>query len=316
MWRNWIPFWQPGVSSYGGDIDLLFIGLLTISLGVALLLFILLLVFAIRYRAGSKADRSHPVRKTWYWEIGWTTLTLLGFLGLFVWGASLYLDVYRDTPDAMPIYVVAKQWMWHVQHQGGQREINELHIPVHRSVQLIMASQDVIHSFFVPAFRVKHDVVPGRYQNLWFRADKTGEFQLLCAEFCGTDHSRMIGRIVVMEPHDFETWLSHQQAPGTLAREGADLFRQLGCSGCHVGQGTVRAPALDGLFGKPVPLQDGTVVVADDRYIRDSILMPASQVAAGYAPVMPSFAGRVSEDELIRLVAYIKSLSPEAGLQE
>jgi cytochrome c oxidase subunit II len=316
MWRNWIPFWQPGVSSYGGDIDLLFIGLLAISLGVALLLFILLLVFAIRYRAGSKADRSHPVRKTWYWEIGWTTLTLLGFLGLFVWGASLYLDVYRDTPDAMPIYVVAKQWMWHVQHQGGQREINELHIPVHRSVQLIMASQDVIHSFFVPAFRVKHDVVPGRYQNLWFRADKTGEFQLLCAEFCGTDHSRMIGRIVVMEPHDFETWLSHQQAPGTLAREGADLFRQLGCSGCHVGQGTVRAPALDGLFGKPVPLQDGTVVVADDRYIRDSILMPASQVAAGYAPVMPSFAGRVSEDELIRLVAYIKSLSPEAGLQE
>jgi cytochrome c oxidase subunit 2 len=316
MWRNWIPFWQPGVSSYGGDIDLLFIGLLAISLGVALLLFILLLVFAIRYRAGSKADRSHPVRKTWYWEIGWTTLTLLGFLGLFVWGASLYLDVYRDTPDAMPIYVVAKQWMWHVQHQGGQREINELHIPVHRSVQLIMASQDVIHSFFVPAFRVKHDVLPGRYQNLWFRADKTGEFQLLCAEFCGTDHSRMIGRIVVMEPHDFETWLSHQQAPGTLAREGADLFRQLGCSGCHVGQGTVRAPALDGLFGKPVPLQDGTVVVADDRYIRDSILMPASQVAAGYAPVMPSFAGRVSEDELIRLVAYIKSLSPEAGLQE
>jgi cytochrome c oxidase subunit 2 len=316
MWRNWIPFWQPGVSSYGGDIDLLFIGLLAISLGVALLLFILLLVFAIRYRAGSKADRSHPVRKTWYWEIGWTTLTLLGFLGLFVWGASLYLDVYRDTPDAMPIYVVAKQWMWHVQHQGGQREINELHIPVHRSVQLIMASQDVIHSFFVPAFRVKHDVVPGRYQNLWFRADKTGEFQLLCAEFCGTDHSRMIGRIVVMEPHDFETWLSHQQAPGTLAREGADLFRQLGCSGCHVGQGTVRAPALDGLFGKPVPLQDGTVVVADDRYIRDSILMPASQVAAGYAPVMPSFAGRLSEDELIRLVAYIKSLSPEAGLQE
>ena len=316
MWRNWIPFWQPGVSSYGGDIDLLFIGLLAISLGVALLLFILLFFFAIRYRAGSKADRSHPVQKTWYWEIGWTTVTLLGFLGLFVWGASLYLDVFRTGEDAMPIYVVAKQWMWQVQHQGGQREINELHIPVHRSVQLIMASQDVIHSFFVPAFRVKHDVVPGRYQNLWFRAEKPGQFQLLCAEFCGTDHSRMIGRIVVMEPQDFETWLAHQEAPDTLAGEGADLFRQLGCSGCHVGQGTVRAPSLDGLFGKPVPLQDGTVVVADERYIRDSILMPQSQVAAGYAPVMPSFAGRVSEDELIRLVAYIKSLSPETDLQK
>jgi cytochrome c oxidase subunit II len=182
-------------------------------------------------------------------------------------------------------------------------------VPVDRSVQLIMASEDVIHSFFVPAFRIKHDVVPGRYQNLWFRAEKTGVFQLLCAEFCGTDHSRMIGRVVVLEPERYEDWLAHQDAGGTLASEGAALFRQLGCSGCHSAQSTVRAPLLEGLYGKAVPLQDGSVVTADERYIRDSIVMPRSQIAAGYAPVMPSFAGRVSEDELVRLVAYIKSLA-------
>src|SRR5207248_93565 len=193
--------------------------------------------------------------------------------------------------------VVAKQWMWKVQHPGGQREINELHVPVGRSVRLIMASEDVIHSFFMPALRVKRDVVPGRYQNLWFRAEKTGVFQLLCAEFCGTDHSRMTGRIVVMTAADYESWLSRQDVNDTLASEGAALFRQLGCSGCHLGQGTVRAPPLDGLYGRPVPLHDGTIVVADERYIRDAILLPKSQVAAGYEPVMPSFAGQVSEDD-------------------
>jgi cytochrome c oxidase subunit 2 len=311
MWRDWIPFWRPGVSSNSGDIDLLFTGLVAISSAVTLLLLILLLTFAIRYRAGSSADRNHQIKKTWGWEISWTVATLVGFVGLFVWGASLYLEVYGGPRDALPIYIVAKQWMWKVQHPGGQREINELHVPVARSVQLIMASQDVIHSFFVPAFRVKHDVVPGRYQNLWFKAEKTGVFQLLCAEFCGTDHSRMTGRIIVMELADYESWLSRQDVSGTLASEGADLFRQLGCSGCHIGQGTVRAPPLEGLYGKPVPLQDGTIVIADDRYIRDSILLPNSQVTAGYAPQMPSFAGRVNEDELIRLVAYIKSLANE-----
>jgi cytochrome c oxidase subunit II len=309
MWRDWIPFWRPGVSTYGGDIDLLFFGLVAISAAVTLLLFVLLFTFAIRYRVGSSADRSHRIKKSWVWEISWTTATLVGFLGLFVWGALLYFEVYGQPRDALPIYIVAKQWMWKAQHPGGQREINELHIPVDRSVRLVMASEDVIHSFFVPAFRVKHDVVPGRYQNLSFTAQKAGVYQLLCAEFCGTDHSRMTGRIIVMEPADYELWLSRQDVAGTLAAEGAELFRQLGCSGCHVGQGTVRSPPLEGLYGRPVPLQDGTIVVADERYIRDSILMPNAQVTAGYAPLMPSFAGRVTEDELIRLVAYIKSLA-------
>jgi cytochrome c oxidase subunit II len=311
MWRHWIPFWQPGVSSYAGDVDLLFVGLVAISVAITTLLFGLLITFAARYRAGSDADRSHRIRKSWYWEVGWTAATFFAFLALFVWGASLYLEIYGDPGNALPIYVVAKQWMWKAQHPGGQREINELHVPLGRTVRLIMASQDVVHSFFVPAFRVKHDVVPGRYQGLWFRADKTGVFQLLCAEFCGTDHSRMSGRIVVLEPAEYAAWLSRQDVSGTLVSEGADLFRQLGCSGCHVGQSSVRAPSLNGLYGKPVPLQDGSIVIANERYIRDSILLPRSQVAAGYTPVMPSFAGRVSEDELIRLVAYIKSLARE-----
>jgi cytochrome c oxidase subunit 2 len=203
MSHAWIPFWRSGASSYGGDVDLLFIGLLAISLAVTLLLLGLLVTFAVRYRVGSNADRSDRIHKSWHWEIGWTTVTLFGFLGLFVWGASLYLTVYAQPQDALPIYVVGKQWMWKVQHSGGQREINELHVPVQQSVRLIMASQDVIHSFFVPAFRVKHDVVPGRYQNLWFKAEKTGVFHLLCAEFCGTDHSRMTGRIVVMDANAY-----------------------------------------------------------------------------------------------------------------
>lgn len=311
MWRDWIPFWRPGVSSVAGDIDLLFTALLAISAAVTLLLLTLLLTFAIRYRAGSNADRNHRIKKSWHWEISWTAITLVSFLGLFVWGASLYLDVYGGPREALPIYIVAKQWMWKAQHPGGQREINELHIPVDKSIRLILASEDVIHSFFVPAFRIKHDVVPGRFQNMSFTAQKTGVYQLLCAEFCGTDHSRMTGRIVVMEPAEYASWLSRQDVGGTLAAEGADLFRQLGCSGCHVGQGTVRAPPLDGLYGRPVPLQDGTIGIADERYIRDSILMPNARVAAGYAPLMPSFAGRVTEDELIRLVAYIKSLANE-----
>jgi cytochrome c oxidase subunit 2 len=316
MWRSWIPFWRPGASSYAGDIDLLFAGLLAISGAVVLLLLVLLTTFAVRYRRNSDADRTHRIRKTWYWEISWTVVTLIGFLGLFVWGATLYLHVYGPAADALPVYVVAKQWMWKTQHPGGQREINELHAPVHRTIRLIMASQDVIHSFFVPAFRVKHDVVPGRYQTLWFRAEKTGVFQLLCAEFCGTDHSRMSGRIVVMQPADYEQWLSAQDVGGTLASEGAALFRELGCSGCHMGPSTIRAPHLEGLYGKPVPLQDGSIVIADERYIRDSILLPKSQIAAGYEPVMPSYGGRVTEDELVRLVAYIKSLADEGGRRQ
>ena len=311
MWRSWIPLWRPGASLHAGDVDLLFVGLLLTSLLVVLLLFGLLLGFAIRYRAGNDVERGDRVRKSWRWEIGWSLATLVVFLGLFVWGTSLFLDLDQPPQNAIPIFVVAKQWMWKAQHEGGQREINELHLPVGRAARLTMASQDVIHSFFLPAFRIKHDVVPGRYQELWFEPARTGVFQLLCSEFCGTDHSRMTGRIVVLEGAAFEQWLARQDVTGTLAADGAKLFRELGCSGCHGTGSAVRAPPLEGVYGKPVPLQDGTFAVADEAYLRDSILLPRSQVVAGYEPVMPSFAGRVGEDELIRLVAYIKSLADQ-----
>jgi cytochrome c oxidase subunit 2 len=309
MWQAWIPFWHAGVSPHSGDVDLLFTGLLLASSLVLGLLFFLLALFCVRYRAGNNVDRGDPVAKSWYWEVGWTTASLVAFLGLFVWGASLFLDIYRPHADELSIFVVAKQWMWKVQHPGGQSEINALHIPVHHPIRLIMASQDVIHSFFIPALRLKHDVVPGRYQDLEIEADKPGHYHLFCAEYCGTEHSGMTGEVVAMEPADYAAWLSQQGPSSSLAQEGGVLFRQLGCSGCHGLGSKVRAPSMEGLYGKQVALSDGTSVVADDKYLRDSILLPRSQIAAGYQPVMPSFEGKVSEDQLLRLVVYIKSLA-------
>ncbi len=309
MWRAWIPFWHAGVSPHGGDVDLLFVGLILASSLVLGLLFFLLVLFCVRYRAGNQVDRGHRVTKSWHWEVSWTAASLLCFLGLFIWGAVIFLEIYQRPPDELSVFVVAKQWMWKVQHAGGQSEINALHIPVHQPIRLVMASQDVIHSFFIPALRLKHDVVPGRYQDLQIEADKAGHYHLFCAEYCGTDHSGMVGEIVAMEPADFAAWLAAQAPSSSLAQEGAALFRELGCSGCHSTRSKVHAPQLEGLYGKPVPLSDGTSVIADDKYIRDSILLPRSQVAAGYDPVMPSFEGRVSEDQLLRLIVYIKSLA-------
>lgn len=301
--------WLPGETQHARAVDVLFAGLLISALLVLTLLFYLLLRFAIHYRAGNAAaNRDHRLRKSWSLEAAWTAATLIAFLALFVWGARLYLNLYDTPKDSLPIYIVAKQWMWQAQHVGGQREINEVHVPLGRTVRLIMSSQDVIHSFFIPAFRVKHDVLPGRAEDIWFEPERVGVFHLFCAEYCGTDHSRMTGRIVVLSQPAFDQWLSRQDTDGTLAAQGEKLFRQFGCSGCHGAGATVRAPLLDGLYGKAVPLADGTIETADERYLRDSILQPRSQVAAGYEPVMPSFAGRISEGELIAIVAYIKSL--------
>jgi cytochrome c oxidase subunit 2 len=298
-----------GETAHAASVQLLFIGLLATSFLVLILLFFLLLRFAIHYRAGNlTADRNHRIRKSWTFETAWTAATLIAFLGLFVWGAGLYLDLYDVPKDAQSIYIVGKQWMWQVQHPGGQREINELHIPVNHTVRLIMSSQDVIHSFFIPAFRIKHDVVPGTTEQLWFNPRKPGVFHLFCAEYCGTDHSRMTGRIVVMQQPQYEQWLAHQDVTGTLAAQGADLFHQFGCGGCHGTGSKVRAPALEGLYGKRVSLSDGTMEIADERYIRDSILKPRARIAAGYERLMPSYEGKISEDEISKIIAYIKSL--------
>jgi cytochrome c oxidase subunit 2 len=211
----------------------------------------------------------------------------------------------------MPLYVVAKQWMWKIEHMEGQREINELHIPLGRAVRLTMASEDVIHSFYVPAFRVKQDVVPGKYSTIWFQPTKPGKYHLFCAEFCGTRHSGMIGWIYVMEPQDYQRWLSGGSSEGTLSESGEKLFTNLACSNCHKADGTGRCPSLEGLFGKTVQLANGAKVVADAAYIRESILHPAAKIVAGYQPVMPTFQGLVTEDGVLQLIEYIKSLGPK-----
>jgi cytochrome c oxidase subunit 2 len=223
----------------------------------------------------------------------------------------IYVRLYQPPANALKIYVVAKQWMWKIEHAGGQREINALHVPIDTPVELIMTSEDVIHDFFVPAFRVKRDVLPGQYETLWFRADRVGTYHLFCSQFCGTDHSNMIGDVVVMAAKDYADWLTSNGAADTLADQGKELFVRYGCAGCHLGGGTVRAPSLAGLYGSPVPLSDGSTVIADDRYIRDSIMYPEQQIVASFEPVMPSFANVIKEDDLVRLVAYIHSLAAE-----
>ena len=305
------PFWPVSAGSFTNGTDALFIALTILTFLTSGFVIFLLAFFAARYRHDRAVDRSGGSEKSWRWEVGWTTASLIVFVILAIWGAKLFLDLNRAPADALQIFVVGKQWMWKAQHPGGQREINELHVPAGRDVRLVMASQDTIHSFFIPALRIKHDVVPGRYETLWFRADRPGRYHLFCAEYCGTDHAHMGGWLTVMAPRDFAAWLGNQGGQPSLAAQGAILFRRYGCSGCHGPGGTVRAPALEGVYGSPVPLADGSVVVADERYLRDSILMPRAQVAAGYDPIMPSFAGQIGEDDLARLVAYIQSLGPE-----
>ncbi|HEX3676939.1 MAG TPA: cytochrome c oxidase subunit II [Sphingomicrobium sp.] len=308
-----LPIWPTRASAYAGQVDFLFLSLIVITVLTLGLVVFLLTLFAAKYRHGSNAVRHEPTKKTWRFEIAWTAVTLVIFVGLAIWGADLYTKLYNPPANALQIFVVGKQWMWKAQHPGGQREINELHVPVGEDVRLVMASQDVIHSFYIPALRIKQDVVPGRYETMWFRADKVGRYHLFCAEYCGTDHAKMGGWVTVMNPREFADWLQAQGGQETLAAEGEQLFRRYGCSGCHEPGSTVRAPNLSGVFGSPVPLSDGSVVVADERYVRDSILDPKAQVAAGYSPVMPTFKGEVSEDDLAKLVAYIESIGPNSN---
>jgi cytochrome c oxidase subunit II len=311
--------WLPEASGSAPEIDHLIIALVLISGAVLALVFGLILLYAFKYRAGSNVDRGALARKTWRLETAWTVATLVAFFGLFIWGADLYVRLFQPPADAMKIYVVAKQWMWKVEHPGGQREIDAMHLPVGRPVELVMTSEDVIHDFSVPAFRIKYDVLPGRYETLWFQADRPGTYHLFCTQLCGVDHAAMVGEIVAMPAPQFQEWLERNDAGETLAATGKTLFMRYGCSGCHGGNGvggdqaasTVRAPALAGLYGSPVTLADGRMVTADDRYIRDCILLPDQQRVASYPPVMPSFAGQIGEEDLIAIIAYIKSLAAD-----
>ena len=314
-----VPFFPDQASTVAPQVDTLYFALIAISGMFALVVFSLVVFFGARYWHGSKADRKRGNVSGLKIELPVIGLMLVLAIGTFVWAAVVYVRIERPPADAVEMYVVGKQWMWKMQHPEGQREINQLHVPVGRTIKLMMTSEDVIHSFYVPAFRIKQDVLPGRYTTLWFQATKAGDYAINCAEYCGTDHSLMGGVVIAMDPAQYAAWLSGgsaaagPQSPETMAAAGERLFTGLGCSGCHRMDGSGIGPSLVGVFGKPVKLADGTTVTADEGYIRDSILLPNSQIVAGHQPDMPSFKGQVSEDQILQLIAYIKSLSNSQG---
>jgi cytochrome c oxidase subunit II len=301
------PLWPESASTHAGNVDALYIFLLMVSGIMTALIFTVLMAFAVRYRR-RKGQRAEQIEGSHGLEITWSIIPFCVMLVFFIWGAVIYFQERTPPQDATEVYTVAKQWMWKFEHKGGQREINELHVPVGRDVKLIMTSQDVIHSFFVPAFRIKQDVLPGRYTTLWFRATKAGTYHLFCSQYCGTQHSGMVGWVVVMEPRDYEAWMS---GSGTqpLAVTGQKLFSELGCVTCHRSDTQGRGPNLVGVFGKPVLLEDGRTVTADENYIRESILEPGAKIVKGFKPVMPTFQGQVSDEQLNALIAYVKSLA-------
>jgi cytochrome c oxidase subunit 2 len=295
-------------STLAGKVDLLYYVLTGLSIFFALLVFFLIYIFAVRYRRRSEEEVPRQIPGLIQLELAWSVIPFGLALIVFVWGAKLYFNTYTPPEDALEIYVVGKQWMWHIQHPSGQREINELHVPTGRPVKLIMASEDVIHSFYIPAFRVKKDVVPGRYSMLWFEATKPGVYHLFCAEYCGTKHSQMTGSVVVMEPPQYQRWLSGSETGETPVAAGEKKFQQLGCITCHGDKPGSRGPTLKGVFGAPVQLQNGEVITANEDYIRESILNPHRKITAGYSPIMPTYQGQINEASLLQLIAYIKSL--------
>ena len=303
-----LPFMPEQASTTAQDVDTLFAFTVVLSVVASVLIVIALLGFAIRYRRRHAAEIGHREHAGNWLEITWTVIPGIIFLGLFVWGLQVYFETYRIPANAERYYVVGKQWMWKYQHPSGNREINDLHVPVGRPIELVITSEDVIHSFFVPAFRVKRDAVPGRYSTAWFEATKTGTFDIFCAEYCGAEHSLMIGKIHVMELADYEAWLEGKEGGRSIVASGADLFEQKACSTCHRSDSSARAPILDHVYGKEVALLGGDRVTADDNYLRESIVNPSAKVVAGYQPIMPTYKGQLTEEEILELIGYIKSL--------
>jgi cytochrome c oxidase subunit 2 len=312
MFTNF-PFFPQQASEQAVTIDALYFFLLAVTGFFALLIAILVMVFAVKFHRRHDDEVGDAIHGSLALELLWTIIPLGITMVMFVWGAQVFFHMTRPPQGAMEIYVVGKQWMWKAQHMDGAREINELHVPVGRPVKLIMGSEDVIHSFFIPDYRVKADVVPGRYNTMWFTASKPGKYHIFCTQYCGTKHSNMIGWVTAMEPSDYQTWLSGGTAGGTMAEAGAKLFTDLACNTCHLDNGQGRGPVLKGLYGKQVLLTGGQTVTMDDAYLRESILNPQAKIVSGFTPIMPTFQGLVTEEQLLQLIAYVKSLSDTTG---
>ena len=316
-------------STIAAQVDQMYLVLTLLSLIFAVPIAALIVYFGVRYRRVANVDRTGALHESTKLEVSWVLLLLLISLPTFLWGSRLYAHMYTMPDDALDVYVLGKQWMWQMQYPGGQREINVLHVPVGRPVRLTMISQDVIHSFYIPAFRIKHDVLPGIYTSMWFEATQAGEYDLFCAEYCGTEHSGMVGKVIALEPRLYEAWLRTHVVGGadpipessvgsaaegvqTMAQTGEQLFTSFGCNSCHLPNGQGIGPSLVGLLGSEQELEDGQTIVADAQYIRRSILDPRSQIVAGYPAVMPTYEGQIDEQELFSLVEYVTSLSTPA----
>ena len=308
MWKNF-PLFPDKATALASEIDALYFVALGISAFFTLLIGFFVLYFAVRYRRRTPNEVGQPEKAGLWLEVTWSVIPLCILLGMFVWGTKVFIQALRPPADAVEYYVTGKQWMWKFQHPEGQREINHLHVPINQPIRLTMTSEDVIHSFFVPAFRVKSDVLPGRYSTLWFEGTKPGTFTLFCAEYCGAEHSRMIGSVTIMEPGDYEAWLAGADAGPTVVASGEELFEAKACNTCHRPSSAAQAPILNGLFGKSVEMTNGETVEVDEDYLRESLLEPFANIVKGYQALMPTYQGQLSEEEIIQLISYIKSLS-------
>ncbi len=308
--NSWVPLFPEQASTFAWEVDALYLYLIIISAVFTIGIVVAVFFFFVRYREKERFATGAEIHGSIALETIWSIIPFVISMTIFLGGAIVYYNQYRPPVDAMEIYVVGKQWMWKFQHETGQREINELHVPVGRKVRLTMTTEDVLHDVYIPAFRTKADVIPGRYTYLWFEATKPGKYHLFCAEYCGLNHSGMGGWVYVMEQSDYDNWMSGNVSGQTPAQTGQDLFQnKLGCASCHEGGASQRGAHLEGSYGKDVKLVSGQTVKFDDEYIRNSILNPSSQVVEGYQPIMPTFKGQVTEEQLVALVAYIKSLS-------
>jgi len=313
-----IPLFPEQASSIAPQVDNLYFFILAVTAFFALLVVVLVLYFAIKYRDDTGLKVGAPITGSIPLEIGWSLVPFFVAMAIFVWATVVFFQIVRPPDQTLEIYSTGKRWMWRFQHVDGQREINQLHVPVGRPVKVTFTSEDVLHDLYIPAFRVKADAIPGRYSSIWFTPTKTGEFHLFCAEYCGTRHSGMIGTVIVMEADEYQAWLSGGGLTGSMSARGEQLFQQLACSTCHLSDGKGRGPSLAGVFGSQVQLATGQKIVADETYVRESILTPQMKLVAGFQPVMPTFQGLVNEEGVMSLIEYVKSLgaNPAAGAQQ
>jgi cytochrome c oxidase subunit 2 len=308
-----IPLFPEQASTLAPRVDNLYLFIVAVTAFFALVVTIVVIVFAVKYRTddplavGARIHGSIPL------ELAWSIIPFIISIVIFGWAADVFFDLQRPPDQALEIYATGKRWMWKFQHIDGQNEINELHVPLGRAVKVTFTSEDVLHSLFFPAFRTKADAIPGRYSSVWFSATKLGEFHIFCAEYCGTRHSGMVGKVVVMEPAAYQAWLTGGVVGGSLSKRGEQLFSDLSCNTCHRNDGSGRGPSLVNKFGQPQKLVDGTSVTMDEAYVRESILTPQIKVAAGYQPLMPTFQGLLSEENVIALVEYVKTLKAPEG---